>query len=62
MKESELIEFVTMLLVENKCNKEEDFCRYFLKNSDRNEFNSRYKILLDKFLNNYALTKTEKSE
>lgn len=62
MKESELIEFIAMLLIENKCQKEEKFYEYFVINSDEGIFNRRYNILLDKFLNSYALIKAEKSE
>lgn len=62
MKESELLEFVTMLLIENKCNKEDKFYNYVERNTNIKVFNKRYKKLLDKFLNDYALNKTEKSD
>ena len=62
MKESEMLEFVTMLLIENKCNEEDKFYGYIEKNTNVKVFNERYKQLLDRFLNKYALNKTEKSE
>jgi len=55
MEIEELIEFIGMLLIENKCNSDRDFHKYLLVNSDKDKFNERYKILLDKFLNLYAL-------
>ena len=62
MDNKELLEFIAMLLIENKCKKESEFYSYFVINSNRKTFNERYKELLDKFLNYYALIKTEKSE
>lgn len=62
MKESELLEFVTMLLIESKCNKEDKFYNYIERNTNVKVFNKRYRKLLDKFLNDYALNKTEKSD
>ena len=55
MNNSELIEFVAMLLIEKKCNIEPDFYDYVIVNSDKDTFNKRYVELLDKFLNQYAL-------
>lgn len=57
-----MLEFVTMLLIENRCNKEDKFYGYIEKNTNVEVFNKRYKQLLDKFLNDYALNKTEKSD
>ena len=63
MSLEELLEFNTMLLVESKCLGHEDFYNYVDEHCDiNNRFNVRYQELLDKFLNKYALNKTEKSE
>ena len=58
-------EFIIMLLIENRsyCSKDEGiFYDYLKEHYDLNKFNDRYRELLDKFLNDYALNKTEKSE
>jgi len=55
-------EFIIMLLIENNCNHNEEFCNYFKKHYNIDKFNERYKELLDEFLNKYALDNTEKSE
>lgn len=57
-------EFILMLLLENRCLKQdgEDFRDYISDNVDIEIFNTRYKKLLDKFLTDYALTTTEKSD
>ena len=62
MESKEIMEFIAMLLVEKKCQEDFDFHEYFLINSDRDSFNNRYKILLDKFLTMYAVNNTEKSD
>jgi hypothetical protein len=62
MEIEELIEFIGMLLVENKCNKDAEFHKYFVIHSNKDTFNNRYKVLLDKYINIYALDKTEKSD
>ena len=61
---SEREEFILMLLLENRCLKEggENFHTYLSKRCDIEIFNARYKELLDKFLTDYALTTTEKSD
>lgn len=57
-------EFMLMLLLENRSLKEDwnDFNSYLSKKCDINTFNKRYGELLDKFLTNYALNTTEKSD
>lgn len=57
-------EFIIMLLLENRCLKQEgeNFHSYLSKHCDIESFNKRYKELLDKFLTNYALNTTEKSD
>lgn len=67
MKENELLEFVILLLIENRSLrgyslKEDKFNEYIDRCSNINKINKRYKQLLDKFLNDYALNKTEKSD
>ena len=62
----EILEFISMLLIENRClnlhNEGADFHSYISKRCDIGTFNARYKELLDKFLTNYALNTTEKSD
>ena len=55
-------EFITMLLIEKKCQESTVFYDYFVEHANKEQFNQRYKELLDSFLNKYALNKTEKSE
>ena len=55
-------EFIIMLLIEQKINTDTKLYDYFIKRADRITFNKRYRELLDKFLNKYALNKTEKSD
>ena len=63
MNIEELLEFNTMLLIERRCQEHNDFYNYVDRHCDvTNKFNTRYKELLDKFLNKYALDKAEKSE
>jgi len=59
---NELVEFNIMLLIEKKAKEEDKFYEYFLSKANKKKFNARYKELLDKYLNLYALNKTEKSE
>ena len=54
-------EFIIMLLIENNCNHNEEFCEYFKEHYNTEKFNERYKELLDEFLNKYALNNTGKS-
>lgn len=60
----EILEFISMLLIENRClhNEGANFHSYISKKCDIQTFNARYKELLDKFLINYALNTTEKSD
>ena len=55
-------EFTVMLLLERRCLENSDFYDYIKEHYNIKAFNSRYMELLDDFLNNYALNKTEKSE
>ena len=57
-----LQEFITLLLLENNCFNDIKFSDYISDNYDIKKINNRYKELLDDFLNEYALNKTEKSE
>ncbi len=57
-----LQEFITLLLLENNCFNDIKFSDYISDNYDIKKINMRYRILLDDFLNEYALNKTEKSE
>ena len=59
---SEVEEFTVMLLLENLAHRDKDFLNYMYNNYEAKAFNARYKELLDKFLEPYALNKTEKSE
>ena len=58
-------ECIIMLLIENRAllqNDREQFLDFLKERYDLNKFNERYKELLDNFMNDYALNKTEKSE
>ena len=57
-------EFIIMLLIENQCKSgiSNELYSYISDNYDTSAFNYRYRELLDKFLSNYAMNKTEKSE
>lgn len=56
-------EFIIMLLIENRCHSFDFvFSDYLKENYDIEAFNKRYRILLDEFLSDYALNKTEKSD
>lgn len=56
-----MLEFLIMSHLEDKCNNEEDFFIYMDTYYDVDKFNGRYGELLDEFLNQYALSKEEKS-
>ena len=51
-----------MLLIENACYNNDKFSKYIEEHYDIEKFNKRYVELLDNFLNQYALNKTEKSD
>ena len=55
-------EFIVLLLIENNCYNNIQFADYIKDKYDVSKFNNRYKELLDKFFNDYALNKTEKSD
>ena len=59
---SEVEEFTIMLLLENLAYRNKGFLNYLYDKYDAKAFNNRYRELLDKFLEPYALNKTEKSE
>ena len=62
MGSKEKEEFIVMLLIENNCFNNIKFSDYIREHYNVYKFNDRYKELLDDFLNEYALNKTEKSE
>ena len=62
MTQEEKLEFIIMLHIEKLAMVNEDFAEHLDVNYDVNKFNKRYRRLLDKFLNDYALNKTEKSD
>ena len=62
MIHEKMSEFVIMLLLERLSIDNRDFEDYFKSTFNLDKFNNRYAILLDEFLNPYALNKTEKSE
>jgi hypothetical protein len=55
-------ELIIMLLLENNCFNNIQFSDYIKKHYNSDKFNKRYKELLDKFLEPYALKYAEKSE
>ena len=55
-------EFIVMLLIENNCFNNIKFADYIKEHYNIDKFNNRYMKLLDNFLNEYALNKTEKSD
>lgn len=61
MTEQEKNDLILMLLVENLAIHDSSFSSY-VSSLNTEAFNKDYYILLDKFLNKYALNKTEKSE
>ena len=64
MDSKEYEEFIIMLLIENRVLKANgsDFLDYLKERYSLKLFNKRYSELLDKFMNTYALNKTEKSD
>ena len=62
MSSREKEEFIIMLLIENNCFNNIKFSDYIKEHYDVDKFNNIYMELLDSFLNEYALNKTEKSE
>ena len=61
----EMQELIILLLLENRSlqnNKGQEFSQYLERKCNLNILNRRYKELLDKFIDNYALNKAEKSE
>ena len=62
MSSREKEEFIIMLLIENNCFNNIKFSDYIKEHYNTDKFNNRYMELLDNFLNEYALNKTEKSE
>ena len=59
---SEAEEFIIMLHLENLAYRNKEFANYLYDYYNTKAFNDRYSILLDKFLEPYALNTTEKSE
>ena len=55
-------EFIILLLLENNCFNDMQFSEYVRDNYDTKKINVRYRELLDDFLNEYALNKTERSD
>jgi hypothetical protein len=62
METTEETEFIVLLLIENNCYNNIMFSDYIDKHYDTKKINERYRELLDKFLNKYALNKAEKSD
>ena len=55
-------ELIILLLLETKFHDREDYHEMFKKEYNCDKINDRFNELLDKFLNEYALNNTEKSE
>ena len=55
-------ELLLLFSIEEKCEKDNSFYNHVVKFANPSKFNDRYSELLDKFLNQYALNKAEKSE
>lgn len=55
MSIEEILEFNTLLLLETSTKQNEDLEHYIEHKFSISNINKRYKILLDKFLNQYAL-------
>lgn len=55
-------EFIILLLLENNCFNNIRFSDYIENKYNSDRINKRYRELLDDFLNEYALNKTEKSD
>lgn len=64
ISKNECIEFIVMLLIENRNHNDisGDFACFLKKRYNLDNFNGRYMKLLDKFMSEYALNKTEKSD
>lgn len=58
----DLIELSTLLQIDCLCKSNPSLAFKLQKMYDANKMTNRYEELLDKFLNNYALNKSEKSE
>jgi len=55
-------ELIILLLLETRFHDIDDYHEMFKKEYNCDKLNERYNELLDKFLNEYALNNTEKSE
>lgn len=62
MTTERMSEFTIMLFLEQLVLNNRDFNDYLHDYYNVDKFNIRYRELLDEFLNDYALNKTEKSE
>ena len=63
MGQNDKLEFIIMLLIENRALGDNgDFLCFLKEHYDIKSFNKRYTQLLDEYMNQYALNKTEKSE
>ena len=62
MSSKEKEEFIILLLLENNAYNNIHFADYLNDKYDTSKINKRYMELLDSFLKEYALNKTEKSE
>lgn len=57
-----MCEFNIMLQLAKLAKEDNNFATFLCKKYDINKFNLRYTKLLDEFLTEYALNKTEKSD
>ena len=55
-------ELIILLLLETRFHDRDDYHEMFKKEYNCDKINERFNELLDKFLNEYALNNTEKSE
>jgi len=55
-------ELIILLLLETRFHDRDDYHEMFKKEYNCDKINDRFNELLDKFLNEYALNNTEKSE
>jgi len=62
MESKDLQEFIILLLIENLQFHDEEVIKLLGKYYDCKKINKRYGQLIDKFLKDYALNKSEKSE
>ena len=62
MRSNDKQELIILLLLETKVHDREEYYEMFKKEYNCNKMNDRFNELLDKFLNEYALNNTEKSE